>query len=191
MRTSAASEWTVGRVGPSADAGGPYNVAEGSPLVLDGTSEGGEAPVTFRWHGAGGLLDDDTAQHPTFVAVDDAAIHLDLLVTDAAGLTGIDNTSVTVTNRPPLVSPLVVAQLQGRRVGIGSAFADPGRLDTHTALVRWGDGSDSEAHVIERHGVGVLLAEHRYLRRGNYTVTVLVRDDDGGQRNVTRTIVVR
>ncbi len=191
VRTSAASEWTVGRAGPSADAGGPYTVDEGSHLVLDGTSEGGDAPVSFRWLGAAGLLDDDTAQQPTFAAIDDAAIDIALLVTDATGLTGFDNTTVTVMNRPPRLSPLAIIQTQSRQLGIGAAFADPGRLDTHTALVRWGDGSESEAHVIERHGNGVLLAQHRYARRGSYEVTILVSDDDDGERNVTRTIVVR
>ena len=52
IRTSQASDWVAGRASPTADAGGPYTVVEGSSILLDATGTGGEAPLSYRWTGA-------------------------------------------------------------------------------------------------------------------------------------------
>ena len=52
-------------------------------------------------------------------------------------------------------------------------------LDTHTATVRWGDGSQSAATVAETGGAGTASASHSYGSEGDYDVEVCVTDDDG------------
>jgi hypothetical protein len=89
------------------------------------------------------------------------------------------------------VSPIAVLKNERRRLEITAGFADAGRLDTHTALVRWGDGGESAARVAERGGIGAGFASHDYTRAGTYTVRVTVRDDDGGERSVERRIQIR
>ena len=191
VRTSAASKWDIGRAGPAAKAGGPYTVAEGSNITLNGSATGGEAPFSYRWLGAAGELNDPSKARPTFTGLDDATLTLNLLVIDAADLAGTDDATITVTNRPPIVSPLGVDANKNRRLQIAAPFADPGRLDTHTALVRWGDGTQSAARVSERHGIGATVADHQFARKGAYTVRLTVRDDDGGERSVERQVEIR
>ena len=86
------------RASPSADAGGPYTVVEGSSVLLDATGAGGEAPLSYRWTGAADELSNSEIADPRFTGRDDATLTLNLAVTDAAGLTGRDDTTVTVTN---------------------------------------------------------------------------------------------
>ena len=186
IRTSQASDWVAGRASPTADAGGPYTVVEGSSVLLDATGTGGEAPLSYRWTGAGSELNNPEAADPRFTGRDDANLTLNLAVTDAAGLTGSDDTTVTVTNARPVVSPFLVDKNSQRRLQISAVFADKGRLDTHTARVQWGDGTESTGVVVERNGLGAVVASHQYARKGTYRITLTVRYDDGGESTVQR-----
>ena len=56
-------------------------------------------------------------------------------------------------------------------------FADRGK-DPWRATVDFGDGSAPK--TIEVHGGRQFLLRHRCAQPGSYTVTVTVRDDDGG-----------
>jgi PKD repeat protein len=60
-------------------------------------------------------------------------------------------------------------------------FIDPGKLDTHTATIDWGDGSAVQnGSILFANGSGVIGGKHTYADDGVYTVTVTVSDDDGG-----------
>jgi alpha-tubulin suppressor-like RCC1 family protein len=191
VRTSTASDWVAGPISPNADAGGPYSVAEGSSIRLQGSGSGGAAPLSYRWSDAARELINSDTQTPRFMARDDGEVRATLEVTDAAGFVGVDDTTITVTNRPPIVSPIGVDENSRRRVRIGALFGDPGRLDVHTAIIQWGDGSQSTGTVVEANGIGGVLANHQYARNGTYTIRLTVRDDDGGQSVVQRTVTVR
>jgi hypothetical protein len=190
IRTSQASDWVAGRAGPTADAGGPYTVVEGSSVLLDATGSGGEAPLSYRWTGTGTELSNPEIADPSFTGPDDANLTLNLAVTDAAGLTGSDDTTMTVTNSRPVVSPFVVDKNSQRRFQISAVFVDKGRLDTHTARVQWGDGTESSGVVVERNGLGAVVGSHQYARKGTYKITLTVRDDDGGEGTVQRQTTV-
>ncbi|MBN4064828.1 hypothetical protein JYU04_03735 [Dehalococcoides mccartyi] len=64
-------------------------------------------------------------------------------------------------------------------------FTDPGPIDTHTALVDWGDGSDPEYVTINATLVpgvaGTVAGSHIYELNGFFQVTVTLSDDDFGE----------
>lgn len=106
-------------------------------------------------------------------------------VTADDGAGGVTTTSfvVDVANAPPAIAefsgtPSPVAL--GAAVAAQGAFADAGALDTHTAVIEWGDGTSSAATVVEAGGAGTFSAAHVYAQPGLYTLRVVVTDDDGG-----------
>ena len=79
-------------------------------------------------------------------------------------------------------------------VSIAALFDDAGLKDTHTATINWGDGSATVAgKVIEPTATtdGAVTGKHTYTKAGTYTVTVTVKDDDGGVRSDTLKITVK
>ncbi|MEZ5314070.1 MAG: PKD domain-containing protein [Thermoanaerobaculia bacterium] len=70
---------------------------------------------------------------------------------------------------------------EGDLAELRTPFADPGMLDTHSAIVDWGDGSSGPAALSEEEGSGEVLAEHRFLDDGDYGVTICVTDDEGAE----------
>ena len=62
-------------------------------------------------------------------------------------------------------------------------FTDPDKLDTHTAVWNWGDGTTSAGTVTEGNGAGTVAGSHVYAAPGVYRVTVTVSDayDNSGQ----------
>ena len=107
---------------PTANAGGPYTVAEGSSIVLNGSdssdAEQSAASLNYQWDldgdgifgetGAGAGRGDEVGANPTFSAagLDDAVITVSLRVTDDNGVTDSDTTQVTVT--PVNDAPVIV-----------------------------------------------------------------------------------
>jgi hypothetical protein len=72
-----------------------------------------------------------------------------------------------------------------------TAFADPGRLDTHTATINWGDGTQTTATVAERSGVGLAGGAHSYQSKGSYAIKITIRDDDGASTQTVLVVSVR
>ena len=85
-------------VPPTADAGGPYMVAVGDTIALDGTGSDPEGlAVTYQWAAQGGSLDDAAAEDPQFTAGSAAGIYeVALTVTDPTGLSDSDTAMVVV-----------------------------------------------------------------------------------------------
>ncbi|HSJ06553.1 MAG TPA: PKD domain-containing protein [Longimicrobiales bacterium] len=138
-------EYTAGpctNAPPVADAGGPYNVNEGSTVVLDGTGsfDPDGLALTYLWAPADNL-DDPTLAQPTFMGVDDGVVILTLTVYDQVeALSATAQTTVTVHNVAPTVTidPAQVTVIdEGQTLQVLAGFTDPGVDDApFTADVR-------------------------------------------------------
>jgi murein DD-endopeptidase MepM/ murein hydrolase activator NlpD len=184
-------EYTAGpcvNTAPTAVAGGPYQVNEGSTVPLDGTasSDPHNAILSHSWSPATNL-DDATSPTPVYSGIDDTVDNLTLTVSDIGGdvtaataMTDDDSTTVTVLNVPPSVNAVGDSISEAGMATVHGTFTDPGTLDTHTASINWGDGTLPQAVSVVALAAGVA---HQYGDNGAYAVTVTVVDDDGGVGN--------
>jgi hypothetical protein len=74
---------------------------------------------------------------------------------------------------------MVTACIGGNSVSIGFSFSDPGSADTFTGSIDWGDGSIDGSFT-----ASPVSSSHDYAA-GEYTISVSVSDDDGGQDSDT------
>jgi hypothetical protein len=79
---------------------------------------------------------------------------------------------------------------EGQIVSLAASFSDPGILDTHTAMIDWGDGIVEAGQVTEEAGAGVVSGTHVYADDGLYPVVVTLTDDDGASVSDSLTVTV-
>ncbi len=117
---------------------------------------------------------------------------ISVIVTDDDGGVGTGSTTVTVKNVAPEVHTLPESQnFSGQTHELAVSFTDPGTLDIHIATINWGDGSEIEPGVVnESSGSGTVTGSHPYFVPGEYTITVVVIDDDSGEGSAESTKVV-
>jgi Bacterial Ig domain/FG-GAP-like repeat/PKD domain/RTX calcium-binding nonapeptide repeat (4 copies)/Beta-propeller repeat len=145
----------------------------------DGT---GAQPVTLA--GANFTLDHNY--------LDSGLYFVNVKVGDQRGKFGSANFTVTVQNLAATVQAgLDLVSSEGALVSLLGSFADPGRLDTHTATINWGDGTAAQPlQVKEASGAGTVFASHAYADDNVYVVTVTVTDDEGASASDTLTVTV-
>ncbi|QEG01099.1 Bifunctional hemolysin/adenylate cyclase precursor [Stieleria maiorica] len=133
-------------------------------------------------------LDDD----PTDTPADSNTIDVTVANT-AADDTG--STGITVANVDPDVLEFVsdAAMLEAKSndlaVTISGCVGDIGSLDTHVAVIDWGDGSDPDTIDVDQLTRG-FAAQHDYPGPGIYEITAKVIDDDGGVSEIATTAAV-
>src|SRR5205085_2840196 len=95
---------------PTANAGGPYTVAEGGSVQLDGShSQAGTGALSYLWDLNGnGIFGEagETGVNPTFSAAGldgPSQVTVQLRVTNSAGLSNTTSAVVNVTNVAPTV----------------------------------------------------------------------------------------
>jgi hypothetical protein len=203
---SSSFQVTVDNVAPTVDAGDDQSgVDEGALVQLD--------PATFT---DPGLLDthvstvgwgDGTTETGAVSEAngsgtvacshrygDNGEYGVTVTVTDDDGGAGSSGFQITVNN----VAPTVDAGDDQSGVDEGAlvqldpaAFTDPGTLDTHSATIRWGDGTEEAGAVSETNGSGAVSGSHRYSDDAPYDVTVTVTDDDAGAGSAGFRVTVR
>lgn len=84
--------------------------------------------------------------------------------------------------------------LSGLGVTLDASFTDPGRADTQSATVDWGDGtvdtSFDDFADASNGATGRLSDGHTYSAAGKYSVRITVTDDDGGTVTTVRSFCV-
>ena len=185
---------TVNNVAPEVEAGIDQIVNEGDLVTInptftdvgildthtaiiswgDGTADTNVDPATSPMSESHTYADDGT--YTVTVTVDDGEDN------------GFDTLTITVNNVAPEVEAGVDQIVnEGDLVTINPTFTDVGILDTHTAIISWGDGT-ADTNVDP--ATSPMSESHTYADNGVYTVTVTVTDDDNGEGSDTLTITV-
>jgi predicted extracellular nuclease len=164
---------------PTAGAGGPYTVAEGSSVGLSATGsdpEGGA--LTFAWDLDGDGSFETAGQSVTFMALDGpASATVSVRVTDDGGLSDVAETTVDITNVAPTVTALTAVPTQtftGENVTFTGAATDPSSPDTAAGFT-WAFDTGS--------GFGAFGGNPfvtSFASCGTYNVAAKAQDKDGG-----------
>ncbi|MFN0040815.1 MAG: LamG-like jellyroll fold domain-containing protein, partial [Burkholderiales bacterium] len=134
--------------------------------------------------GAGSLL----ANH---VYADDGEYRVTVSIVDDDKASVSASFVASVGNAAPAVNAGVDrTAVEGERFDLEALFNDPGTLDTHTAMIDWGDGTPVGIGLVGEQPFGppgstdglngTVTGSHFYAENGVYTVTVVVTDDNGG-----------
>ena len=132
----------------------------------------------ISWDFGDGATASDTLT-PTHRYIDDGAYTVTLMITDALGAAGRDTLLITVDNISPLLAALGDQEVQaGEIITFSAVFSDPGLLDTHSAVIDWGDGNQETGMIndLDR----TVSGTHIYQAPRIYNVTITFTDDDGG-----------
>ena len=159
---------------PTAEAGGPYSVAEGSTISLDASlsSDPEGVPLAYLWDldgdglfgetGTAAARGDEVGAQPVFSAAaldGPASLDVALRVVDTAGFVAEDTASIEVTNVSPDCGVSGPADgVTGQVLTFTLAANDPSRADQAAGFVytrELGDGSvDTLLEPQQRHGPG-------------------------------------
>jgi autotransporter-associated beta strand protein len=108
-------------------------------------------------------------------------------VDSSSGIGSNVGRSQTITNVPPtLLTPVGIGVLPGQPMEATLEISDPGK-DTFQAYVNYGAGGSAPAVPVNGN---LVTLNYNYPSNGTYTVTVLVRDDDLGERLQNFNVIV-
>jgi hypothetical protein len=108
--------------------------------------------------------------------------------------TDVETLVVTVNNVAPVITAFASDAVECGNAGeddpvtVTGSFTDVGTLDTHTAVVDWGDGHQTNLTAADLAG-GVINASHPYAAGGLFTITITLTDDDTG-KDVEQTLAI-
>lgn len=172
-------------VPPIADANGPYIGDEGTVIPVDGSGSLDDTAIAlYEWDCEDdGTFDvSSTASGAGCTYGDNGTYTVRLRVTDGAGASDEDTTSVTVNNVAPTVTAPIVSPEPSVEAGAATAsagFSDLGTSDgPFTCTVDYGDGTGPVAGTVV--GLTCNGPAHVYADNGSYTVSASVTDKDGG-----------
>lgn len=165
---------------PVADPGGPYSVAEGASVVIDGGDSTDDGSIVgYEWdlnyRGSRGFRRSLTGEAFTFEALDGASTRtIALRVTDNDGNTHMTTTTIATTNVAPVMALSGAATAdEGQPYSLNWSVADAGADTVSGYSIDWGDD------VVTSAPADASGATHIYAEDGEYTITVSVTDEDG------------
>ncbi|MFO0999358.1 MAG: DUF2341 domain-containing protein [Planctomycetaceae bacterium] len=174
---------------PLAVMNGPYVIAEGQNLTVSasGSSDPDGDALTYEWDLDGdNIFQNATGINPTMTwaqligedpAVNDnGGRNIRLKVTDAAGLSTIVTTTLTVTNTAQTISVSGNATVDsGATYVLNLSATDPGQDTISSWTINWGDGTPEETVA-----GNLSSATHVYTTPGGTrSITVSGTDEDG------------
>jgi PKD repeat protein len=173
------------------NAGPGQEADEGSPVTFSGiiTDTAGTGPYTIEWDFGDGNMAESSLT-PSHTYADNGIYIVILTVTNSENQVATDTLTVMVYNVPPTVTAVADQSIDIGEMwsGILATFTDPGVLDTHTAVIDWGDGNVTSGSVDQ--AAGSVSGSHSYQAAGVYTVIVTVTDNDGNAGSDSLTVTV-
>jgi PKD repeat protein len=167
-----------------ADAGGPFKVAQGSPVTFKPVNTHPDA--SHDWDLGDGTFATGSVVTHTYPVPGFYVVKLTTVVNQEGGTRTRHFAALTVENLAPKVDagPDITVK-EGDPILLTGSFTDPGWLDTHTATWFWGDDDPSQAGmVVEAHdpptGAGTVVATHAWGDAGKYSAILSVQDNHGG-----------
>ena len=145
---------------------------------------------SFTTASAGAL----SASH-TYVNDRAAAYSVRVTVVDSAGASDTETFTVAVANVAPsatISSPVNWSSFStGAGVLVVVPFSDPGRADTHTCTINWGNGTTTAGTVSESNGSGTCSATRSYSVAGDFTIVATVTDNAGASTTASVIITIK
>ena len=178
---------TVNNAPPTVDLGGPYEVDEGSSVILDlSESTGlGQDIVAYEWDlDNDGQYDDASGETATFSRTDSGSYTVSVKVTDDHGCYGTDNTTINVSNVAPSANaggPYMVDE------GASIILDVSGSTDPGNDIVSYSWDLDNDGLFEDALGGSVGFSQ---VNDGSYTVSVKVIDADGAEDTDIATVTV-
>jgi uncharacterized delta-60 repeat protein len=189
-----------------ANAGGPYTVAEGGTVQLDGSQSTDprqpSSTLIYQWDldgdgifgqtGAAATRGDEVGVNPTFSAagLDGPGTYtVTLKVTDSAGLSSTATATINIVNVPPTVTinGAPASSPEGATISLTSTVTDPSPADVAAGFtLAWTVTKDGAAFAT---GSGANFA-FTPDDNATYIVTLSATDKDGGVGTASQTIAV-
>jgi DNA/RNA endonuclease G (NUC1)/PKD repeat protein len=175
---------TITNVAPTAQLVVSGPVVEGSPIeftLANATdAPGDQATLTFAYAcSASESWRTSTTSSFSCPTTDDGTFTVRAKVTDKDDGSTEYSKEVSVANAAPVIAafttPTAPASV-GAPVSATLTYTDLGSSDTHSATLAWGDGTTSTVPA----SAGQVAGTHTYAAAGFYTISVTLRDDDGG-----------
>ncbi|MCI0494961.1 PKD domain-containing protein, partial [candidate division KSB1 bacterium] len=172
---------------PFADAGGPYNLLEGSIHTFDASNsfdpDGMIAKYEWDWKNDGTYDATSAAAIYNYSYPDNFTGQVKLRVTDDKGATKTDLANITVANVSPTANAGGPYQgVPGVVIPCNGSATDPGKDDI--LAYAWDVDSDG---IFETNGQNINV---QFPRGGNYKIVLRVTDDDGGVGLDTTTVQI-
>jgi subtilisin family serine protease len=173
----------------------PVNAATGNKgvaMTFDGSASydpNGKVIKSYTWNfgDAGSASNTATTAQASHTYLRAGTYTVSLTVVDAANLTNTTTSTVVIANIAPAISAFSGATLlQGESYAAAGSFADADP-DQWTATVDYGEGAGSQPLALDGRSFAL---SHGYSAAGTHTVTVTVRDDDGGAGSRTAAVTV-
>ncbi|WP_210349575.1 LamG-like jellyroll fold domain-containing protein [Bradyrhizobium agreste] len=188
----------VNEVPPTLTVSGAAQTTEGAKYSLDLSASDPGADMIRSWDvnwGDGSVdhvvIDPTAANGNATVAhvyADNGNYTVRVGATDNDGSYAAPDAPVAVVNVPPALSGVGIMPASGAGPAeinendfarLTGKIVDPGRLDSFSLAINWGDGSQVQTVSLPA-GVVNFDVSHRYVQDGSYQVTTSAIDKDGG-----------